>query len=694
LIFIIYNFFKKNIFKKGFTTMKKIVYMLLTVGLLASCKGVSQKYKSFDDYPVYEGNDLELTYTPQKSTFRVWSPTAEEVKLLLFDNGSDGSAYDMKDMKRSEKGTWLVAVDKDLKGKFYTFQTKINGKWMNETPGMWAKAVGVNGLRGAVIDMAETNPADWGNDRHIITENPNDAVIYEIHLRDFSVAPNSGMKNKGKFLAFTEKGTKNSFGQSTGIDHLKELGITHVHILPSFDFASIDETKLNQNKYNWGYDPKNYNAPEGSYSTDPYDPTKRIKEFKEMVQSLHKAGIGVIMDVVYNHTFSGEDSYLNQLVPGYFYRFNPDGSWSNASGCGNETASERAMMRNYMVQSVVYWAKEYHVDGFRFDLMGVHDIETMNAIREALNKINPKMIIYGEGWTGGNSPYPEGKRAVKKNVSKLNGIAVFSDDIRDALRGNWTNNLPGFVEGRDSLENAVKFGIVGATRFAGINYKKNLIHSDAPYANSPTQVINYVSCHDDMCLSDFLRSRKPVGATDADLLKFDKLAQTIVFTSQGIPFIFGGEEIFRDKKGVHNSYQSPDSINQIDWDYKNTYSDLFNYYKGLITLRKAHSAFRMTSSEMLQQKLHWVNFGVPNVVAFTLSDNANGDQWKKILVIFNGNRKNVSLQIPADKWNVVCHDGKISPDVPLFTVKSSKFTVGASSASILYSDELPEVLQK
>lgn len=674
--------------------MKKIVYMLLTVGLLASCKGVSQKYKSFDDYPVYEGNDLELTYTPQKSTFRVWSPTAEEVKLLLFDNGSDGSAYDMKDMKRSEKGTWLVAVDKDLKGKFYTFQTKINGKWMNETPGMWAKAVGVNGLRGAVIDMAETNPADWGNDRHIITENPNDAVIYEIHLRDFSVAPNSGMKNKGKFLAFTEKGTKNSFGQSTGIDHLKELGITHVHILPSFDFASIDETKLNQNKYNWGYDPKNYNAPEGSYSTDPYDPTKRIKEFKEMVQSLHKAGIGVIMDVVYNHTFSGEDSYLNQLVPGYFYRFNPDGSWSNASGCGNETASERAMMRNYMVQSVVYWAKEYHVDGFRFDLMGVHDIETMNAIREALNKINPKMIIYGEGWTGGNSPYPEGKRAVKKNVSKLNGIAVFSDDIRDALRGNWTNNLPGFVEGRDSLENAVKFGIVGATRFAGINYKKNLIHSDAPYANSPTQVINYVSCHDDMCLSDFLRSRKPVGATDADLLKFDKLAQTIVFTSQGIPFIFGGEEIFRDKKGVHNSYQSPDSINQIDWDYKNTYSDLFNYYKGLITLRKAHSAFRMTSSEMLQQKLHWVNFGVPNVVAFTLSDNANGDQWKKILVIFNGNRKNVSLQIPADKWNVVCHDGKISPDVPLFTVKSSKFTVGASSASILYSDELPEVLQK
>ena len=673
--------------------MKKIIYMLLTVGLLTSCNGVSQKYKSFDDYPVYEGNDLELTYTPQKSTFRVWSPTAEEVKLLLFDNGSEGSAYDMKDMKRSEKGTWLVAIDKDLKGKFYTFQTKINGKWMNETPGMWAKAVGVNGLRGAVINMAETNPVGWEHDRHVLTENPTDAVIYEIHMRDFSVAPNSGMKNKGKFLAFTEKGTKNSFGQSTGIDHLKELGITHVHILPSFDFASIDETKLNQNKYNWGYDPKNYNAPEGSYSTDPYDPTKRIKEFKEMVQSLHKAGIGVVMDVVYNHTFSGEDSYLNQLVPGYFYRFNPDGSWSNASGCGNETASERAMMRNYMVQSVVYWAKEYHVDGFRFDLMGVHDIETMNAIREAINKISPKMIIYGEGWTGGNSPYPEEKRAVKKNVSKLNGIAVFSDDIRDALRGNWTNNLPGFVEGRDSLENAVKFGIEGATRFPEIDYKK-LIHSDAPYATSPTQVINYVSCHDDMCLSDFLRSRKPVGATDADLLKFDKLAQTIVFTSQGIPFIFGGEEIFRDKKGVHNSYQSPDSINQINWDYKNTYSDLFKYYKGLIALRKAHPAFRMTSSEMLQRKLHWVNFGVPNVVAFTLSDNANGDQWKKILVIFNGNRKNVSLQIPADKWNVVCYDGKISPNVPLFTVKSSKFTVGASSASILYSDELPEVLQK
>lgn len=663
--------------------MKKLVPMVLAIGLLVSCSTGSKKFESFDEYPVYDGSDLELTYTPQSSKFRVWSPAADEVKLLLFDSGSEGSAYEMKDMKRSKNGTWIATADGDLKGKFYTFQVKVGEQWLDETPGMWVKAVGINGKRAAVVDMKETNPEGWENDKHVLPNNVTDAVIYEVHMRDFSISPTSGIKNKGKFLAFTEKGTKNAAGQATGIDHLKELGITHVHLLPSYDYASIDETKLNENKYNWGYDPQNYNVPEGGYSTDPANPVSRIKEFKQMVQSLHSEGIGVIMDVVYNHTYVGEDSHLNLLVPGYFYRFNEDGTWSNASGCGNETASDRAMMRKFIVESVVYWAKEYHVDGFRFDLMGIHDIETMNAIRAALDKVDPKIIIYGEGWTAAASPLGEEKRALKKNVSQLNGIAVFSDDIRDALKGNWTNEFPGFVAGRDSLENAIKFAVAASTEFPGVTNEK-LVHTDKPYATSPTQIINYASCHDDMCLVDKLRSRKPAGATDTEIQKFNKLAQTVVFTAQGIPFIFAGEEVYRDKKGVNNTYESPDSINQIDWNNKTTYNDIFTFYQGLIALRKAHPAFRMTSLDMMKKHLKFVELGVPNVVAYTLSDNANGDSWKDILVIYNGNRKNVSVELPEGEWNVAVHDGKISPNSPLFTVSNPKFIVGASSASIMY----------
>ena len=663
--------------------MKKTWMVILISGLLVSCTGNDKKYKNFEEFPVYNGNDLELTYSTAGSKFRVWSPAADEVKLLLFDNGLDGSAYEMKDMKRSKSGTWIASVKGDLKGKFYTFQVKIGEQWLNETPGMWVKAVGVNGKRAAVVDMKETNPDGWESDKHVLPENVTDAVIYEVHMRDFSVSSTSGIKNKGKFLAFTEKGTKNTAGQATGIDHLKELGITHVHLLPSYDYASVDETKLNENKYNWGYDPQNYNVPEGGYSTDPKNPVSRIKEFKQMVQSLHSEGIGVIMDVVYNHTYVGEDSHLNLLVPGYFYRFNADSTWSNASGCGNETASERAMMRKFIVESVVYWATEYHVDGFRFDLMGIHDIETMNAIRAALDKVNPKIIIYGEGWTAAASPLGEEKRAMKKNVSQLNGIAVFSDDIRDALKGNWMNEFPGFVSGRDSLENAVKFGIVASTPYPGIDTTK-LVHSKAPYATQPTQIINYVSCHDEMCLVDKLRKRKPAGATEAEIQKFNKLAQTVVFTSQGIPFIYAGEEVYRDKKGVNNTYESPDSINQINWDNKTTYNDIFQYYQGLIALRKAHPAFRMTDFEMMKKHLKFIELNVPNVVAYTLSENANGDTWKDILVILNGNRKNVKVEIPEGEWNVVSHDGKISPSSPLMNVKNTSFTVGASSASIMY----------
>ena len=661
---------------------KHTLFMFLISGLLSGC-GSTPHYATFDDYPVYEGSDLELTYTPQASKFRVWAPTASNVKLLIYDNGNEGGASQTLDMDRSEKGTWTLKIDDNLKGKFYTFQIKLNEKWLDETPGMWVKATGVNGKRAAIIDFADTNPTGWENDIRPPLKNFTDIILYELHVRDFSVSKNSGMKYKGKYLAFTEHGTKNSSGESTGIDHLKELGITHVHLLPVFDFASIDETKLNENKYNWGYDPVNYNVPEGSYSTNPYNPVTRIREFKQMVQSLHKSGIRVIMDVVYNHTAKGKGSNLDLLAPGYFYRMKADSTWSNASGCGNETASERAMMRKFMIESVLYWVTEYHIDGFRFDLMGVHDIETMNAIRYALDKIDPTIFMYGEGWTAGNSSLAEDKRAVKKNAKELNNIAVFSDDIRDALRGSWMHSqIPGFVSGVDSLEESVKFGVVGATQHDDIDYTK-LLYSKKPYANNPTQVINYVSCHDDMCLVDKLKESKPENATDDELVRFDKLAQTIVFTAQGVPFIYAGEELYRNKKGIHNTYQSPDSINRIDWNSKSKYKDLFEYYKNLITLRKTHAAFRIPTQDMVQQHLKFINMNTPNVVAYILTDHVNDEIWKDILVIYNGNRKPVTVQIPEGEWNLVCHDGQINL-TGISLIEKPTFVVAPSSASIMY----------
>lgn len=660
---------------------RSLVTALLVAVLLISCG--KKEYKSYDEYPVYDGTDLELTYTPAASYFRVWSPTAEKVKLLLYDDGHEGAAIRVENMKRSEKGTWKLKLDGDLKGKFYTFQVKVGDQWLSETPGMWVKAVGVNGKRAAIIDMKETNPDGWELDRRPPMENPTDAVIYEVHMRDFSISPTSGMKNKGKYLAFTEKGTKNAAGQATGIDHLIELGVTHVHLLPSYDYASIDETKLHENKYNWGYDPLNYNVPEGGYATDPYDPIVRIREFKQMVQALHKAGIRVIMDVVYNHTFTGEDSHLNLLVPGYFYRFNADLTWSDASGCGNETASERAMMRKFIVESVKYWVNEYKVDGFRFDLMGIHDIETMNQVRAALNRIDPTILVYGEGWTAAGSPLPEEQRALKINMRQIDGIAVFSDDIRDALKGSWMHpNVPGFVSGTDSLEEAVKFGIVGGVVHPQVDASKS-VHSKVHYVNHPTQVINYVSCHDDMCLVDKLRKARPEGATDQELKRFNKLAQTVVFTSQGIPFIYAGEEVYRDKKGVNNTYQSPDSINLIDWNHKSTHVDVFEYYRDLIRLRREHPAFRMTSQEMVAQHLKFLDMSTtPNVVAYTLNGNVNGDSWRDILVIFNGNRTSSRVSIPRNDWVVVMNDGLINFN-GMGMVTDTVVWVAPSSAMIL-----------
>ena len=637
---------------------------------------------SYDKYPCYYENDLELVYTPQQSIFTLWAPSADNVRLNLYSSGEAGDPEEQLEMDIADNGTWCIHIDRDLKGSFYTFQIEKDGKWLDETPGIWAKAVGINGNRAAVIDWNETNPEGWESDQSPELKMYSDIILYELHHRDFSIDPNSGIEHKGKFLALTETGTKTPEGESSGLDHLKELGVTHIHILPSFDFATIDERKLEKNKYNWGYDPQNYNVPDGSYSTDPYDPAVRIREFKQMVQALHKAGIRVVLDVVYNHTYNTDGSNFERTVPGYFYRQKPDGSLANGSACGNETASNRPMMRKYMIESVLHWIKEYHIDGFRFDLMGIHDIETMNEIRKAVNATDPSIIIYGEGWAAEAPQYPGDSLAMKANTFEMPGIAAFSDELRDALRGPFNDNHKGaFLAGIPGGEESIKFGIVGAIQHPQVN-NDSVNYSKAPWAAQPTQMISYVSCHDDMCLVDRLKSSIP-DITPEQLARLDKLAQTAVFTSQGIPFIYAGEEVMRDKKGVHNSFESPDSINAIDWNRKTLHEDVFTYYKRLISLRKAHPAFRMGDTEMVRKYLEFLPVEGTNLIAFRLKDRANGDSWDNIIVVLNARSVPAKLTIPEGKYTVVCKDGVID-ERGLGLLYGPEITVPAQSALIIH----------
>ena len=646
----------------------------------------SQYDAQFIEYPTYSGDDLELTVNNSGTHFRLWSPKAQEARVNLYDTGKGGSPYSTLEMKFDPaNGTWTASVPEQLYGKFYTFQIKYDGEWKNETPGVWAKAVGVNGKRAAIIDFNATNPIGWESDKGPVVENFSDVIVYEMHHRDLSMHPSSGISNKGKFLALTEQGTTTPLGEKTGIDHLKELGITHVHILPSYDYNSVDETNLEANVYNWGYDPQNYNAPEGSYSTNPEVPEVRVKEMKEMIKSLHDAGIGVIMDVVYNHTAENDGSNFSLTAPGYYYRHREDGSYSDASGCGNETASDLAQMSDYIVNSVKYWADEYHIDGFRFDLMAIHDTETMNRVAKELKEINPSIFVYGEGWTAGDSPLAVEKRALKENVSKMTDIAVFSDDLRDAVKGHFTDAADrGFATGKPGLEETVKIGIVAATAHPQVDYSKGN-NSKFPYAQSPEMIVNYVSCHDDLCLTDKLRHSMK-GEPEENMLEAAKLAQTIVFTSQGTPFMFAGEEVFRDKKGVHNSYNQPDSINAIDWTNKTKYRDQFNYYKGLVSLRKSHPAFRMTNAQDIAENIVFDEIdsnSTPNLISYSIINNANGDEWNEIKVILNGASKPQEVDVKKDNWLIVAKDGKIEADGSLGTTQGGNITLAPYSALIL-----------
>lgn len=656
-----------------------------TVATVMSCSSAKKEYASFELYPLPTGRITEMEYTPEATRFALWAPTAEEVRLMLYDAGEGGHAYETVKMEPKEDGIWTTVVSADLLGKYYTFNVKIDDRWQGDTPGINARAVGVNGKRAAIIDWQTTHPDGWERDRRPPLRSPADMIVYEMHHRDFSVDSTSGIKNKGKYLALTEHGTTSPEGLPTGIDHLVELGVTHVHLLPSSDYASIDETRLDENRYNWGYDPLNYNVPDGSYATDPYQPAVRIKEFKQMVQALHAAGIRVIMDVVYNHTFNTAESNFERTVPGYFYRQKEDGTPANGSGCGNETASERPMMRRFMIESLLYWVTEYHIDGFRFDLMGLHDLETMNEIRKALSEADPSICIYGEGWAAQAPQYPADSLAMKENAARMPGIAVFSDELRDGLCGPvWEKDKGAFLAGVPGEEESVKFGIVGAVSHPQVRYD-SVNYSRRPWAEQPVQMIGYVSSHDGLCLADRLKASMPQITPD-QLLRLDKLAQTVVFTSQGIPFLYAGEEVMRDKQGIDNSYKSPDAVNAIDWRRKTTNADLFTYYRRLIELRKAHPAFRMGDAEMIRRHLEFLPVEGENLIAFRLKDAANGDSWEEIVVAYNSRTTPARLEVPVGKYTVVCKDGLIDLR-GLGTQAGAEVIVPGRSALIMYKND-------
>lgn len=610
----------------------------------------------------------EADYTPEQTTFRLFAPdNAKTVKLRIYKAGHKGRPERTVTMERTAADTWTATVTGNLMGRFYTFDT---GR--GECAGIFAKAVGVNGQRAAIIDMDKTDPAGWNDDRRPVVKSPADLVIYEMHHRDYSIDASSGIANGGKFLALTDP---------KAIAHLKELGVNAVHILPSFDYASVDETRLSTPQYNWGYDPVNYNVPDGSYSTDPYKPETRIREFKQMVQALHKAGIRVILDVVYNHTFNIDGSNFQRTYPDYFYRKTADGKYSDGSGCGNETASERDMMRRFMVESVLYWIDEYHIDGFRFDLMGCHDIETMNAIRKAVDEVDPTIFIYGEGWSAGSCALPTEQLGLKANMKAMPGIAAFSDELRDALRGPFSDDTKGaFLAGKPGEEESIKFGIAGAIEHPQVDMSK-VNYSTEAWASQPTQMISYVSCHDDMCLTDRLRASIP-GITTDELIRLDMLAQTAVLTSQGVPFILSGEEMLRDKKGVHNSYNSPDSINRLDWNNMERYPLVMDYYKNLTRLRRNHPAFRLGSADLVRRHLEFLPTQ-PGLVAFRLKDYAGRDDWRNIIVILNAAKQQRKVTIPQGNYTIVCHEGKIDEN-GLSTFSGSEATVSAQSALILH----------
>ncbi|UFI00228.1 type I pullulanase [Bacillus toyonensis] len=625
--------------------------------------------EEFDKLFYYSGNDLGNIYSPQHTKFRVWAPTASEAKLVTYKKWNDKIGTEIN-MQQGEKGTWKAEIKGNQKGLFYTYKVKIGDKW-TEAVDPYVRAASVNGDKGVVIDLNETNPKKWKANKKPEFKKPEDAIIYELHVRDLSIQPESGIKQKGKYLGVTEKGTKGPEGVKTGLDHMKDLGVTHVQFLPIFDYASVNEETLNEPQYNWGYDPKNFNVPEGSYSTNPYEPTVRITELKQMIQVLHDNNLRVVMDVVYNHMYNAAESNFHKLVPGYYYRYNEDGTFANGTGVGNDTASERKMMRKFMVDSVTYWAKEYNLDGFRFDLMGIHDYETMNEIRKAVDQIDPSIILHGEGWDL-NTPLAAELKANQKNAEKMKGIAHFNDNIRDGLKGSvFEEKENGFVNGKQNMEDRIKKGIT-----AGIDYDTN----SSTYQD-PEQVLTYVEAHDNHTLWDKLELTNPGDSAEVRK-QMHKLSSSILLTSQGIPFLHAGQEFMRTKYGDHNSYKSPDSINQMDWLRRAAYNNEVDYMKGLIDLRKKYPAFRMTSTEQIKKHISFID-APKNVIAYSIDGKGNGNKNENFMVAHNANRESVDITLPSKgPWKVLV-DGKQAGSKTLYVVHNNKIKVPALSSFVL-----------
>jgi pullulanase len=667
-----------------------------------SSKKVTMRNILNDDSFYYNGDDLGYTYDPERTIFKLWAPTAEKVSVAVYENQGNYEGAFVTDntggqetvMTRAANGVWSVAINEDLVGKYYMYKIEFADGTSNYAVDPYARSTSPNGQRTAIINLDSTNPANFKPEEKPALVSPTDTILYELHVRDFSINEESGMKNKGKYKAFTETGTTGLNGVKTGIDSLTELGVTHVHLLPVYDFGSVNELTVNDPnstdpKFNWGYDPIHFNVPEGSYSSDPADPTARVTEFKEMVQSMHDQGLRVVMDVVYNHTYIPESTQLSggspfdKIIPGYFYRTDDAGKITNGSGTGNEVASERPMVRKYIKDSVKYWATEYGVDGFRFDLMGLIDKQTMTELtKELKEEVDPSILVYGEPWTGGSTSLDAAFQNFK-GTQKDQGYSVFNDNIRGAIKGGSDDASTGFATGASGKEADLVKGVKGSIE---------------DFTNRPSESINYVTAHDNLNLWDKIMkvtgkditidphaSITEANPLDNEFVKRSLLANSIVLTSQGIPFIHAGEEMLRSKFGNHNSYKSPDSINQIRWELKDQFQPVFDYYQGLIQLRKAHPAFKMNTKAAVEQNLQ-VFKSDDNIVAFELKDFANKDTWKNIVVIYNGNNAPKDVTLPASKeWRVVV-DENTAGTKTLRTINGDKATVAPLSMMVLYDE--------
>ncbi|MFZ2575247.1 MAG: type I pullulanase [Trichococcus flocculiformis] len=621
----------------------------------------------FDNYFSYDG-ELGALYEKEGTLLRVWTPTAKSVEVWIYADDSFKGPSTKIEMVQKPKGIFEAYLPGDQHGTIYVYKILFLNNRESISVDPYARATTVNGMKSVIADLNRTNPDGWG-ERLPAFGLPEEAIIYELHIRDFSISETSGIVNKGKFLGLTEKNTQNASGRKTGLDYLIDLGITHIQILPMFDYATVDEANLTEPQYNWGYDPLNYNVPEGSYSTDPFDPFNRIFELKQMIRTLHDNGLRVIMDVVYNHVYDPKDQALERTVPGYFYRYNADGSLANGTGVGNDTASERHMMRKYIIDSVKYWAKEYHLDGFRFDLMGIHDSVTMNAIREALDKIDPSIIIIGEGWEM-STPLPEDLKASQRNAQAMPRIAHFNDSIRIALKGSDFGDEKdrGFISGKNYLEDLLLRNIKGAMHLS----------SHSSYVD-PEQVIQYVEAHDNLTLYDKLLRSNPDDSEEVRI-KRHTLATSIVLLSQGVPFIHGGQEFLRTKAGVANSYQSPDEINQFEWERVTTFQESVAYVKGLIALRKSEYLFRLHTHEEIDAHFTTLSENF-NIIAFSLTNSE-----KKYIVIFNGNRSDVIFRIQKGKYAILVEDNQVFLESMPEAVLMEKILVKAHTTSVLCAD--------